>query len=139
MTMKPAIFLLCSNLLIVACSNKDGKTASKDSSDPIADTLIVKHENKKPHVQQKEFDASLLQGVWWLKKDDVSALFKIEGDYLYYTEDLNSPYLIKAKGDTLWMIRDKNKSAFKLKILTKDSLVFFDENINEDVSLIKKR
>ena len=74
-----------------------------------------------------------------MDKNDVSALFKIDGDYLYYTEDLKSPYLIKVKGDTFLMIRDKKELMFKLKLLTKDSLAFFDEKINEEISLVKKK
>ena len=139
--MKLTIFLQFSILMIIACGKNDGKIDSKDSANQKSDTLqlVTEQVSTKGQEQEKQFDVSLLQGVWWLDKNDVSALFKIEGDYLYYTEDLKSPYLIKVKGDLFWMTRDKKESVFKLKILTKDSLVFHDKNIDEDIFLIKKR
>lgn len=137
--MRQTLFLLSFTLIIVACYKKDLEKASSEDSYQSVDSLTLKHEDSRAIDQVRKFDVLLLQGVWWLDVNDVSALFKIEGDSLYYTEEMSSPYLIKVDGDLFWMTRENHKSDFKIKVLTKDSLVLYDKNINENISLTKKR
>ena len=94
---------------------------------------------KDEDIQKVLFDARLLEGVWWIDTNNVSALFFITHDSLYYTEQQDMPYAIAIKGDTLKLNREDFASFFKLKKLTGDSLIFYDFSTSEDIKLFKKK
>lgn len=123
------IFLVIA-LFITKCSERDKVATKNKVTSPLA--IDVKD-------QEKNFDISMLQGVWWLNFDDNSALFFISGDSLYYVEDQSQPFYIQLKSDTLKMLRDDREAIFKMKTLTEDSLIFYDPNLDEDMVLIKKK
>ncbi len=117
-------------LFITKCSKRDKVETGDKITSPLAS--YVKN-------QDKNFDRSLLQGVWWLNFDDNSALFFISGDSLYYAEDQSQPFYIQLKNDTLKMLRDNHETIFQIKTLTEDSLIFYDPALDEDMVLMKKQ
>jgi hypothetical protein len=137
--MRLAIFFLSFTLLVVTCQNKKENSRSNDTTYQRLDSLKTQHEDYRSTTDLRKFDMLLLQGVWWLDTNDVSALFKIEGDSLYYTEEMHSPYLIRVDGDSLWMIQENYERVYKIYTLTKDSLVLYDKSIDENILLIRKR
>lgn len=87
------------------------------------------------NMPQNSVDTKLLQGVWWSADNPVSALFTISGDSLYYTDNVNSPYLIRLSNDTLFMEQGSFSHNVTVTKLTGDSLVYYDGTINEKVEL----
>lgn len=130
MDRKVVFIFLVIVLFITKCSKRDKVETEDKITSPLA--TYVKD-------QDKNFDTSLLQGVWWLNFDDNSALFFISGDSLYYVEDQSQPFYIQLKSDTLKMLRDDREAIFKMKTLTQDSLVFYDPTLDEDMVLMKKQ
>ena len=80
---------------------------------------------------------NLLDGVWWLTPNDIHALFYVEGDSLYYTEEQTSPYWIRLRNDTLVMSRDGVVFSFRVRKLSQDSLVMYDHTLREVIKLYK--
>ena len=134
---KPIYFLFIVATVIIRCGKKDGGTTSiGDSTFQTTETLQA---TKPSGMKEKEFDAALLQGIWWTEGNNVSAAFLIDGDSLYYTEELKAPFLVKIKGQTFLMARGNFDVVYKLKILTKDSLILFDETTGKTSTFFKKR
>jgi hypothetical protein len=79
-----------------------------------------------------------LQGTWWSDDNQVSALFLVVGDSLYYTDDMESPYFIQLSSDTLTMEQGAFKRRVKVLKLTPDSLILYDSDINENIKLRRR-
>jgi|GEM_PF-4669299 hypothetical protein len=126
--MKKSIFFisLTSAIFLNGCAQKSAIEVDENTS----------HDYLK--VTSDTIDSKLLDGVWWLDPNDIHALFYIIGDSLYYTEDQQSPYLIKLKNDTLIMSKTGTTFKYKLVRLSKDSLWMYDQVLDEMTRLYKK-
>ncbi len=110
--------------------------SSKDKKDTDTNDIKSQFEITLDTLKLDQYD--FLQGVWWLNPTDNSALFNIVNDSLYYTEDQQSPYLIKIKGSALMMTRDSTTFKLEIKKLTHDSLILYDKNLNQITKLFKQ-
>lgn len=126
-------FVIVALLVLIFLINSQSCSSRKANKErSVADTGINEDE------QKAYFNKKFLEGVWWIDANSVSALFFITKDTLYYTEQQEKPYAITIKGDTLSLNGENFVSFFRIKKLTKDSLVFYDYSINEDIKLFKR-
>lgn len=93
----------------------------------------TKPANELPE-SKKSLNKDFLPGAWW-SDDKISALFYIENDSLFYTEEQDFPYAIRISNDTLFMEQRDFRRSFKVIKLTADSLIFYDQSIKEKISL----
>lgn len=86
---------------------------------------------------ESSIDQQYLVGVWWISREDPHALFQIIGDSLYYV-DSDLEFQVSIRNDSMIWVSQEEVSIFKLNQLTKDTLRFFDSNIEEEIVLFKK-
>lgn len=123
-------FVLCLLLISInMCSRRDKSNFKGESLNSKPDTII----------NNMEINHSYLQGIWWSRPDDVSAVFNIIDDSLYYTEEQQSPFYVKVNKDTFSMSRGGEALKFQIRKLTSDSLVLLDLSLNRISRFYKPR
>ena len=105
--------LLCILFIIIGCKQK-GET----------NTNIAK-ENKEAKIK--------LKGIW-IDEESESVAFKIQGDTIYYPDNLSQPSCFQIKNDTLIM----GASQSKYPILKHTNNTFWFRNSNGDVIKLRK-
>ncbi len=94
----------------------------------------------KNHTQKSinNINRNLLNGIWAENQED-NAIFAIQGDSLYFTEDIEHPCLIEVKSDTLithlidgYIVKDK------IVKLSKDSLILYNYNFKDSTKLYNR-
>lgn len=126
-----SILLLTIGILIISCkTNSIQEIKTVDIANK--KSIVIKHDTNKviPTI-------GLLQGTW-AENVNENALFYIQNDSLFYTENQDSPVLIKLHSDTLVIMGDVPVNCKILK-LTADSLWYIDQFNTTPTKLYKKK
>jgi len=99
---------------------------------------------KKAHIRNhnqksiKNINRNLLNGIWAENQED-NAIFAIQGDSLYFTEDIKHPCFIEIKLDTLIThLKDGYIVKDRIVKLSKDSLILYNYNFKELTKLYNR-
>jgi len=85
----------------------------------ISNSKEITHKKNVPHIH---IDKSLLNGVWGDDSNE-NALFYIQNDSIYYTEQQEHPYLIDLVNDSIKIYFNDTIFSSKILKLSKDSLI----------------